>query len=102
MKFTEREDFKQDMEKYMSLTNRVKDLAKQAASTPEANIKTFIFNQIILLLNDFDNHILYMSKQYPDYYDEYKAHVNDLHKDNVEYIQDISIEIRKLNKNLFN
>lgn len=58
--------------------------------------KPFILNQLLLAVNDFDNHLQLMIKEIPEYYDENKNIVDNLLKENVNYMLNIIDEIVSL------
>ena len=95
MNYKETENWQNMREDFDQLSQRVKDLG-QMVKTAGTN-KLAIFNQLLLAINAFDDHLKTMIIAIPEYYSENKEVIDNLLLENSKYMLSVFDQINTLN-----
>lgn len=93
MSFKDHARWAEMRQEFDTLSNRVKELSQIVRM---ANDKLPLYNQLLLTVWNFDNHLRLMIKDIPEYYTENKEVVDDLLSENINFMTSISDNISSL------
>lgn len=96
MNWRDSELFQNQKKIFDELAARVEDLSADLKKY-SYNKKTII-NHLILAIHKFDEHVLGMIKDFPDYYEECKATIDPLLKSNKDFIIACEKNLQSLDK----
>ncbi len=82
---------------YVALANRIKELLSSLSTVNGDNNKIIVLNQLVLCVNDFDDQVKFMIKEFPEFSKDKKV-TDTLLAENLNLLKVTMEELQKLNK----
>ncbi len=95
-------DFLKDRDTYDDLGSSVKELTNASKADVSPATKISILEQLIVAISQFDSHLRNMIEKYPDYYTDFKDHLDRILKADGGYLLAARNEIENIKRKQLN